>query len=135
MSKSSARSIADVTAGAILARVDIAAPPERVWRALTTDELATWWGSAEDYRTTQHTVDLRIGGAYRSEGVGADGHTFHVAGEVLELDAPRRYVVTWRPSWLPSSAAPTTVAYTLEPIATGTRVTVSHTGFTDATSC
>lgn len=132
MSKTSARSIADVTKGSILARVDIAAPPERVWKAIT-EEVASWWGSDELYRTTKHTVDLRPGGTYRSEGVGADGHTFHVDGEIVELDPPRRYVVTWKPSW---SAEPATlVTYMLEPTARGTRLTLSHTGFTSAEAC
>jgi len=132
MSKTSARSIADVTKGSILARVDIAAPPARVWKAIT-EEVANWWGSDELYRTTKHTVDLRPGGKYRSEGVGADGDAFHVDGEIVELDPPRRYVVTWQPSW--STEPATLVTYMLEPTARGTRLTLSHTGFTSAESC
>jgi uncharacterized protein YndB with AHSA1/START domain len=132
MSKTSARSIADVTKRSVLARVEIAAPPERVWKAIT-EEVASWWGADEVYRTTKHTVDLRIGGTYRSEGVGADGVPFHVSGEVLELEPPRKYVTTWRPSW--TSEPPTTVAYLLEPIPDGTRVTVQHTGFSSSESC
>jgi uncharacterized protein YndB with AHSA1/START domain len=129
---SRASSIADVTKGSILARVEIAAPPERVWKAIT-EEVASWWGSDELYRTTKHTVDLRPGGAYRSEGIGADGSAFHVDGEIVELEPPRRYVVTWRPSW---SDEPTTlVTYMLEPTARGTRLTLSHTGFTNPEVC
>jgi uncharacterized protein YndB with AHSA1/START domain len=132
MSKRSARSIADVSRGAVLARVEIAAPPERVWKAITED-VASWWGSDEHYRTTKHTVDLRPGGAYRSDGIGADGSAFHVEGEVIELDPPRKYVTTWKASWSPGPA--TTVTYTLEPIAAGTRVTVHHAGFTSEQAC
>ena len=128
-----ARSIADVAQGTILARIDIAVPPERVFRALTTDEVTKWWGSAEMYRTTAFTMDLRTGGSWRSDGVGADGAPFHVGGKVLELDAPRKLVVTWEPSW---DEGPTTLAYLLDPIETGTRVTIRHTGFgTRAASC
>ena len=132
MSKTSARSIADVTKQSVLARVEIAAPPERVWKAIT-NEVASWWGSDELYRTTKHEVDLRVGGRFRSEGAGADGHAFHVEGEILELEPPRKYVTTWRPSW--SDEPPTRVAYLLEPIPAGTRVTVQHSGFTSAASC
>jgi uncharacterized protein YndB with AHSA1/START domain/uncharacterized protein YciI len=132
MSKTSARSIADVTKRSVLARVDIAAPPDRVWKAITED-VAKWWGSDEMYRTTKHTVDLRRGGGFRSEGVGADGHAFHVSGEILELEPPHRYVTTWQPSW--STEPASRVTYLLEPIATGTRVTVEHSGFTSAESC
>ncbi|HWU89662.1 MAG TPA: SRPBCC domain-containing protein [Kofleriaceae bacterium] len=132
--KAAARAIADIGEGVVLARIEIAAPPERVFRALTTDELTTWWGSAELYRTTKLTIDLRPGGAWRTEGVGSDGSAFHVAGEVLELDPPRRLVQTWQPSW--EDGPPTMIAYSLDPIEGGTRVTLRHTGFAGrAASC
>lgn len=48
-----ARAIADVAAGTILAQVDIAAPVERVYAALTRgDEIVKWWGSDELYLIT-----------------------------------------------------------------------------------
>jgi uncharacterized protein YndB with AHSA1/START domain/uncharacterized protein YciI len=128
-SKSSrARSIADVGQGTILARIEIAAPAERVFRALTTDELTKWWGSAELYRTTAFNIDLRPGGAWRTDGVGADGMPFHVSGTVLEVDPPRKLVQTWQPSW-ETDVPPTTITYLLDPTENGTRVTIRHTGF------
>jgi uncharacterized protein YndB with AHSA1/START domain len=128
-SKSSqSRSIADVAEGTILARIEIAAPPERVFRALTTEELTKWWGSAEMYRTTAFQIDLRPGGTWRSEGVGADGTPFHVGGKVIEVDPPRKLVQTWEPSW-ESEGPPTTISYFLDATEIGTRVTVRHTGF------
>jgi uncharacterized protein YndB with AHSA1/START domain len=57
-----ARSIADITEGDILAQVEVAAPPERVFRALTTEELTKWWGADELYRTTRFTMDPQPGG-------------------------------------------------------------------------
>jgi len=132
---SHARSIADIAAGTILASIDIAASPERVFRALTSDEVTRWWGAAEAYRTTAFEIDLRPGGAWRSTGLGADGTSFHVGGEILELDPPRKLVQTWQPSWETDEPA-TTVAYLLDPIETGTRLTVRHTGFgTRVASC
>ncbi|WP_437570385.1 SRPBCC domain-containing protein [Sorangium sp. So ce542] len=128
-------SIADVAQGTILARVEIAAPPERVFRALTTDELAAWWGPSELHRTTAFSIDLHAGGAWRSEGVGADGAPFHVGGRVLELDPPRRLVQTWEPSW-DADGPPTTVSSLLDAIGTGTRLTIRHAGFgARAASC
>ena len=122
---SSARSIADVAQGTILARIDIAVPPERVFRALTSEELSKWWGSADQYRVTAFQIELRPGGAWRSDGVGADGTPFHVGGKVLELDPPRKLVQTWEPSW-EADAPPTTVAYpsgraSMKPSAPATR--------------
>src|SRR5262249_40221654 len=65
--KAAARAVADTGDGVVLARVEIAVPPARVFAALTTDELTKWWGSAEMYRTTKFTIDLRPGGAWRTD--------------------------------------------------------------------
>jgi uncharacterized protein YndB with AHSA1/START domain len=127
--KRAARSIADVTAGLVLASVEIAAPIERVFRALTTDEITQWWGSPEMYRTTEYTADLRPGGRWRAVGVGADGRSFSVDGEFREVDPPRKLVQTWRPGW--EGGHETTITYRLEPIEGGTRVIVRHEGFAD----
>ena len=124
-----ARAVADVTAGMVLALVEIAVPPERVFRALTTDEITQWWGSAELYRTTKYTADLRPGGRWRSDGIGADGSAFFVEGTFREIDPPRKLVQTWKAAWDGNNE--TIITYSLEPIEGGTRVTVRHEGFAD----
>jgi uncharacterized protein YndB with AHSA1/START domain len=122
------RAIADVSAGTILATVTIGVPPERVFRALTAgDQVPRWWGSDELYRTTRHTADVRPGGAWRSEGKGADGHEFHVQGEYLVVDPPHRLVMTWKAPWDGDNV--TTVTYMLEAVEAGTRLTLRHEGF------
>ena len=123
----SARAVADVVEGIVMARVEIAAAPDRVFRALTTDELTKWWGADGVYRTTGFAFDPHPGGKWRTDGVGVDGASFHVEGEVLEIDPPRRLVQTWKPSW--DGGALTTLTYSLEAIEGGTRVTIRHTGF------
>lgn len=131
----SSRAVADLSAGKIVATVEIAAPPARVFQAIgDADEIPRWWGSADTYRTTSHTADLRPGGKWRSDGIGQDGHAFHVGGELLTIDPPRLLTMTWNPSW---DEQPTTVSYRLEPPADGgTRLTVRHEGFADrAESC
>jgi uncharacterized protein YndB with AHSA1/START domain len=72
-------------------------------------------------------MDLRVGGQWRTTGRGADGAPFSVAGEYLEIDPPHRLVQTWRADWDGGHA--TTIHYQLDPIATGTRLTVRHEGF------
>jgi uncharacterized protein YndB with AHSA1/START domain len=53
--------MADVESGTILASLEIAAPPERVFRALTSaDEIVRWWGADEVYRTTSWRKDPAI---------------------------------------------------------------------------
>jgi uncharacterized protein YndB with AHSA1/START domain len=132
--KKGARAVADTGAGTILAAVEIAAPPERVFRALTTDEVTKWWGSADWYRTTEYTADLRPGGRWRSAGVGADGKSFSVEGEFREIDPPRKLVHTWKAPW--DGDQETVVTYRLEAIDGGTRVTLRHDGFAGrAESC
>lgn len=122
-----ARAVADVEQGVILARVDIQASPDRVFRAITTSELTRWWGADDLYRTTRFTIDLRPGGAWRSEGLGADGSAFSVSGEVVAVEAPHTLVQTWSPDWDPGP--PTTITWRIEAIETGSRVTIRHTGF------
>ncbi|HTJ47456.1 MAG TPA: SRPBCC domain-containing protein [Kofleriaceae bacterium] len=124
-----ARSIADLDAGTILATVDIAAPPERVFRALTTEEITRWWGSADRHQVTKFTADLRVGGRWRSEGHGKDGAPFSVEGEYVVVDPPRLLVHTWVAPW--DGGNTTTVSYTLDAIDGGTRVTLRHDGFAD----
>jgi len=127
-SKHSARAIADLGDGVVLASVEIAAPPERVFRAITDpEELPRWWGSADTYRTHEWTADVRVGGKWTSRGRGADGKPFSVHGEFVEIDPPRKLVQTWVAEWDGNNT--TKITYRLEPIDGGTRVTVRHEGF------
>lgn len=128
-----ARAIADLSAGLILASVEVAAAPERVFRALASAEVAEWWGSPSTYHVTRWTGDVRVGGTWRSEGRSASGESFAVSGEYLEVDPPRLLVHTWRYEKEPDAV--TTVRIRIDAIAGGSRVTVRHEGFTDAMSC
>ena len=124
------RALANVDSGVVKAEIEIAAAPDRVFRALTDPaELAAFWGSDDMYRTFDWKIDLRPGGAWSALARGADGTEMTVDGEYIEVDPPRLLVFTWRPSW--DDYAVTTVRYDLEPTATGTRLRVTHTGFVD----
>jgi uncharacterized protein YndB with AHSA1/START domain len=126
--QNAAHSIADLSEGVILASVDIAVPPQRVFAALTDGaEITRWWGDDAVYRTTSWKSDFRVGGQWRADGIGADGHPFYVGGEFLEIDAPRKLVQTWEPQWDPG--ATTTITYVLAATETGTRLTLRHEGF------
>lgn len=130
-----ARAVADVTQGTIHAVVEIGAPLERVFQALTDpEELVAWWGSPDTYQTTGWESDLRVGGKWRSRGKGQDGAPFSVGGEYLEVDPPRRLAHSWSPDW--DGGHVTVVRYQLDPIPSGTRLTVRHEGFAGrAESC
>ena len=125
-----AQAVADVEQGTVLATVEIAAAPERVFEALVRSEDVTrWWRSAEGYNTTEWTADVRKGGRLHAAGTMPNGSTQTIDGEFTEVEAPRKLGFTWRPSWDPGHE--THVVYMLEAIDGGTRLTLRHTGFGD----
>ena len=125
---------------AVIAEIFIAAPPARVFQAISDPtKLPRWWGQDGLYHVTKSTMDVRPGGKWRSEGVGADGREFYVEGEYLEVEPPRRLVHTWFGSFHQKK---TVVRWELEPqtvntlhpsgprrAGTGTLVKVTHEGF------
>ena len=125
---------------AVVAEIFIAAPPARVFEAITDPaQLPRWWGQSALYSVTRSTMDLRPGGKWRSDGVGKDGKPFYVEGEYLEVDPPRRLVHTWIGSFHPDK---TLVRWELLPqevnalhpngpkkSGTGTLVRLRHEGF------
>lgn len=125
---------------AVIAEIFIAAPPARVFQAISDPtQLPKWWGQDGLYHVTKSTMDVRPGGKWRSDGVGADGKTFYVEGEYLEVDPPRKLVHTWVGSY---DATKTVVYWELEPqtvhhlqssgprkSGTGTLVRVRQEGF------
>jgi uncharacterized protein YndB with AHSA1/START domain len=122
------RGLANVESGVVKAEIEIGAPPERVFHSLTDpSELTAWWGSDDMYRTFDWQIDLREGGSWSVQTRAADGTEMTVNGTYLEIDPPRRLAYTWRPSW--DEFAETTVRIELQPIPSGTRVLVTHTGF------
>ncbi len=110
-------------------RVYIKASPEKIWEAITTPE----WTQKYGYSGLAD-FDLRKGGKHRTRPtpeIEAFGHTGDmVNGEVLELDPPRRLVITWKlVMGAPEMAAEpyTTVTYDIEETkSAGTRLTVTH---------
>ena len=136
---------------AILAEVFIAAPPARVFEAITDPkQRAQWWGikpsasSAPDhvvpFRVTAATSDLRVGGKWSNDGIRGDGQHFHLEGEYLEIDPPRLLVHTRFADFVGNFE--TVVRWELEPrdvhglhgsgthrVGTGTLVRVRHSGF------
>jgi uncharacterized protein YndB with AHSA1/START domain len=130
---SAARAVADLAEGSILATVEVAAPPERVFQALTSSrEICDWWVRPGVFDTREWTGDVRVGGQWRASGMGKAG-PYGLEGEFLEVDAPRRLVHTWRGAGAPG--APTTVSYRLERTDGGTRITLRHDGFTSRETC
>jgi uncharacterized protein YndB with AHSA1/START domain len=130
------RTNADIEKGTINVVADIAATPEAVFRALTDPtQLVQWWGAEGVYQTERWEVDLRPGGKWVShikapEGVemSAPGKPEQlVRGEYITIDPPKTLEYTWSPSW--DGFKVTTVRFDIEPTATGSRLTIAHSGF------
>ena len=123
--KTHARAVSDLVDGSVVASVEIAKTPDRVFQALASREVITWWVNPGVFDTREWTGDVRVGGSWSASGV-ARGAPYTLVGEFLEVDPPRKLVQTWQMKGTPGS--PSTVTYMLETIPGGTRLTVRHSG-------
>lgn len=118
---------------AVVSEIQIAAPPERVFRALSdAGELGRWFGSP-DCPVKFWKMDARVGGRYsyatEKGSVVVNGVSeFECHGEILECDPPRLLVYTWIGNWHDQPGAKTVVRWELTPKASGTHVRVTHSG-------
>jgi uncharacterized protein YndB with AHSA1/START domain len=72
------KAVADAAADALLASVEVAAPPERVFAALMTNEVERWWKHPGVYRLKDwggRTFAPRAAGASASHSTTAGGST------------------------------------------------------------
>jgi uncharacterized protein YndB with AHSA1/START domain len=124
----------EIQGEAIAGEIEIEVSPEQVFDAFTDPaQLAAWWGSADTYRTCNWQVDVRPGGAWSCNAQNAaGGEPATVGGRYLVVDRPRRLSYTWNPSWAPGEE--TQVHLEFEAIASGTRVSFLHEGFTSGKS-
>ena len=67
--KTHARAVADVIDGLIVASVEIARAPDRVFQALTTPEIIDWWVNPGVFDTREWTGDVRVGGRWKASGI------------------------------------------------------------------
>ena len=107
----------------------IKARPKIVFDLLSTAEgLTSWWGP-DDFPVLSAEADVRVGGRFKVRFRSADGAQHVCAGEFLEIEAPQRIVMSWR--WTsggePDEAgAASRLELSLQPIPTGTELTLAH---------
>jgi|SRR5882724_11979395 len=128
----------------IAQEIDIAAPPERVFEALTDGvQLKEWWGKEPSVELHRFDMEGRKGGRWGFDCTERPGQEhgevgkqlqrnkarfFEAHGEVLEFDPPRLLVWSWIANWHEHPTTPTTVRWELTPTKSGTRVRVTHSG-------
>ncbi len=97
---------------------DLHHPPEKVWRALTDPALLAEW------LLPSIGFELAPGAAFTFQAPPQPGWDGTVSCRFLEIEAQRK--LSW--SWVVGDID-TVVTFTLEPTATGTRLTLVQSGF------
>jgi uncharacterized protein YndB with AHSA1/START domain len=126
------RAIADTTELSLLATVDVEASPERVFRALTSQEITGWWVRPGVFDTRVWSGEVHAGGCWKASGV-ARGQPYALEGKFLEVNSPRILVHTWQ--GVAALQKPSIVSYQLEPLAGRTRLTLRHSDLSSPEQC
>jgi uncharacterized protein YndB with AHSA1/START domain len=118
---------------AIVSEVQIAAPPARVFQALTDPAQLTRWFSSPECPVHHWEMDARPGGRYsyttEKGSIVVNGVSeFKCHGEIVEFDPPRVIAYTWFGNWHDDPKHRTVVRWELTPQSSGTRVKVTHNG-------
>jgi uncharacterized protein YndB with AHSA1/START domain len=119
---------------AVVAEVEIAAPPERVFQALIDPAQLQRWFNDASCPVKSWEFEGRKGGRFRyrtapSATVSVNGVSqFECHGEVLEFDPPRLLVYTWIANWHANPQQAAVVRWELQPSGAGTKLTVTHSG-------
>jgi uncharacterized protein YndB with AHSA1/START domain len=114
--------------GRIDRTIEINAPPRRVWRALTDPAEFSAWFKVTIEGTIAQGSEVQMTSTHS----GYEGQRFTV--RFVELTPPQRLVWQWHPGEVDKSVdysrePRTTVTFVLEPSGSGTKVTLSETGF------
>jgi len=98
--------------GTVVVEREMAAPPEKIWRALTQPHFIEEWLMKNDFKPVlSHRFELR-------------GDWGGVACEVLEIDPLKKLSYTWNGLGLESI-----VTWTLTPTSAGTHLRMEQSGF------
>ena len=74
---------------------DFDAPIALVYEVLTKPEHVRHWGATPPDQMLECSIDLRVGGTYRSSFLTGDGQVFTIRGTYLEVEPPIRTRQTW----------------------------------------
>jgi uncharacterized protein YndB with AHSA1/START domain len=100
---------------------DFAAPPEKLWRALTTPHLIAEWLMRNDFAPA-------VGHEFQFRATPMPGWNGVIDGKVLVVEPNRRLSYSWV-SGEGALALDSVVVFSLTPVAGGTRLTMEQSGF------
>ncbi len=117
----------------IVSEIEIAAPADRIFQALTDSAQLKRWFSSPECPAKFWQMDARLGGHYgyateKGRVVVNNVSEFECQGEIVEFEPPRLLAYTWLANWHDDRARPTTVRWELTPKSGGTHVKVTHSG-------
>ena len=118
--------------GEVEASASFCTSPERLFIALTTKEICSWWVRPGVFDTREWTGDVREGGHWAAAGVGG-GQPYQLEGEFITIDQPHKLSHTWKPVGAPIE--PALLTYDLDALADGVRLTLRHSGLPNAEVC
>jgi uncharacterized protein YndB with AHSA1/START domain len=121
---------------ALVSEIHIAAPPERVFKALIDPKQVLKWWTSDECPIEDFAIEPRAGGRWRYDArqsqLTVNGVTkFHCEGEVVEYDPPRVLAYTWIANWHERPSQRTVVRWELASSKGGTLLRVTHSGLAD----
>lgn len=105
-------------------KIELNAPRDRVWKAITTDaEFSQWFGVKFMEGTFKPGVRVKASTTHK-------GKTIEFYITVEKMDPPRYFSWRWIPgAQQPKDEPPTLVEFVLEETPTGTSLTITESGF------
>jgi uncharacterized protein YndB with AHSA1/START domain len=121
---------------AVVSEVEIAAPAERVFQALTEADQLMRWFTNPGCPAKYWKMEPRLGGSYsyasENNQIVVNGvNEFKCRGEIIEFDPPQLLVYTWIGNWHLDPDRKTIVRWELTPSASGTHVRVIHSALAE----
>jgi uncharacterized protein YndB with AHSA1/START domain len=105
-------------------QIELKAPRERVWKAITTDtEFSKWFGVKFLEGTFKPGIRVKAATSHK-------GQTIEFYITIEKMEAPRYFSWRWIPgAQQPANEPPTLVEFVLEETKNGTSVTITESGF------
>jgi uncharacterized protein YndB with AHSA1/START domain len=99
----------------------ILSSPEKVWNALTEPAVTRKY-----WRNRKNVSDWKVGSRWEHRDFD-DPNLLDIVGKVVEVDPPRRLVVTWaQPADEGNAVRTSRVIYDIEPLPDMVRLTITH---------